>query len=50
MEFLFLKCSLKFMDTISHSEASLLGKFNMHQEINASFMTKNVNLAFFPWI
>ena len=30
------------MDTISHYEGSLLG----HQEINAPFMTKNVN---FPW-
>ena len=37
------------MDVISHSETSLLGKFNIHQENNASFMTKNVNFAFFPW-
>ena len=37
------------MDTNSHSETSLLGKFNMHQENNAPFMTKNVNFAFFPW-
>ena len=35
------------MDVISHSETSLLGKFNMHQENNAPFMTKNVNFAFF---
>ena len=34
---------------ISHSETSLLGKFYMHQENNAPFMTKNVNFAFFPW-
>ena len=34
------------MDTISHSETSLLE----HQEINAPFMTKNVNFAFFPWV
>ena len=31
------------MDTISHSKKSLLGKFYMHQEHNARFMTKNVN-------
>ena len=49
MEFLFLKCSGKFMDTVSHGETSLLGKFYMHQENNAPFMTKNVNFAFFPW-
>ena len=38
------------MDTISHSETSLLGKFYMHQENSAPLMTKNVNFAFFPWI
>ena len=37
------------MDTISHSETSLLGKFNMHQGNNAPFMTKNLNFAVFPW-
>ena len=37
------------MDTISHSEASLLGKFYVYQENNAPFMTKIVNFAFFPW-
>ena len=37
------------MDTISHSNTSFLGKFYMHQEHNAPFMTKNVNLAFFSW-
>ena len=37
------------MDTISHSEKSLLGKFYMHQENNAPFMTKNVDFAFLPW-
>ena len=37
------------MDTISHSETSLLGKSYMHQENNAPFMTKNVDFAFFPW-
>ena len=36
------------MDAISHSETSLLGKFYMHHE-NVPFMTKNVNVAFFPW-
>ena len=35
------------MDTISHSETSLLGKLYMHQENNASFMTKNEDFAFF---
>ena len=35
------------MDTISHNETSLLGKFYMHQENNPPFMTKNVNFAFF---
>ena len=35
------------MDAISHSETSLLGKFFMHQENDALFMTKNVNFAFF---
>lgn len=40
MEFLFLKCSWKLMDRISHSEASLLEKFFMHQENNSHFMTK----------
>ena len=35
------------MDAISHSETSLIGKFFMHQENNATFMTKN--FAFFPW-
>ena len=35
------------MDAISHSEASLLGKFYMHQENNAPFMTKNVNFTLF---
>ena len=35
------------MDTSSHSEASLLGKFDMHQENNAPFITKTVNFAFF---
>ena len=34
------------MDTISQSETSLLGKFYIHQENNAPFMTKN--FAFFP--
>ena len=43
------KCSWKFMDTISHSKKSLLGKFYIHQENNALFMTKNVNFAFFSW-
>ena len=33
------------MDRISHSETSLLGKFNMHQGNNAPFMTKNVNFV-----
>ena len=37
------------MGTISHSKTSLLGKFYMHQENNAPFLTKNVNYAFFPW-
>ena len=37
------------MDAISHSETSLLGKFYMHQENNAPFMTKNANFAYFPW-
>ena len=37
------------MDTISHSETSLLGKFNMHQGNNAPVMTKNLNFAVFPW-
>ena len=37
------------MDTISHSETSLLAKFYIHQQNNAPFMTKNVNFAFFPW-
>ena len=37
------------MDPISHSETSLLGKFYMHQENNAPFMTKNANFAYFPW-
>ena len=37
------------MDTISHSETSLLGKFYMHQDNNVPFMTKNLNFAFFPW-
>ena len=37
------------MDTISHSETSLLGRFYMHQENNEPFMTKNVNFAFFAW-
>ena len=36
------------MDTISHSETNLLGKFHIHQENNAPFMTKNVNFAVFP--
>ena len=35
------------MDTSSHNEASLLGKFYMHQENNTPFITKNVNFAFF---
>ena len=35
------------MDTIPHSETSLLGKVYMYQENNAPFMTKNVNFAFF---
>ena len=35
------------MNTISHSETSLLGKVCMHQENNALFMIKNVNFAFF---
>ena len=37
------------MDAISYTETSLLGKFYIHQENNAPFMTKNVNFAFFPW-
>ena len=36
------------MDTISHSETNLLGKFRIHQENNAPFMAKNVNFAVFP--
>ena len=36
------------MDTISHNETNLLGKFHIHQENNAPFMTKNVNFAVFP--
>ena len=49
MEVLFLKCSRKFKDTISHSETSHLGKIYMHQENNAPFMTKIINFAFFLW-
>ena len=49
MEFLFLKCSRKFMDTISHSETSLLGNFYMHEKNNVPFMIKNISFAFFPW-
>ena len=37
------------MDTISHSETSLLRNFYMYEENNAPLMTKNVNFAFFPW-
>ena len=37
------------MDTISHNEASSLGKFYMHQENNVPFMTKNVNFALSTW-
>ena len=37
------------MDMILHSETILLGKFYMHKENNAPFMTKNVKFAFFPW-
>ena len=37
------------MDTIPHSETSLLGNVYMYQENNAPFMTKNVNFAFFQW-
>ena len=37
------------MDTISHGETSLLGKFDMHQENNAPLIAKNVNFEFFPW-
>ena len=40
---------LKFMDTISHIETSLLRKVYMPQVNNAPFMIKNVNFAFFPW-
>ena len=47
MEFLYLKCFWKSVDTISPSETSLLGKFYMHQENNAPFMTKNVSFALF---
>ena len=49
MEFLFLKYSGKFMDTISHNETSFVTKFYMREENNVPFMTKNVNFAFFPW-
>ena len=35
------------MDTIPRSETNLLGKSYMHQENNPSFMTKNVDFAFF---
>ena len=35
------------MDTISHSETSLLGKFYMRQDNIVPFMTKNINFAFF---
>ena len=49
MAFLFLTCSWKFMDGISHSGTSLLGTFYMHQENNAPFTTKNVNFLSFPW-
>ena len=49
MEFLFLKCSSKFVNTISHSETSLLTKFYMYQENDAPFMIKNVNFPFFQW-
>ena len=37
------------MDMISHIEICLLGKFYMHLENNALFMTKNVYFEFFPW-
>ena len=37
------------MDTISHSETSIVGKFHMHQENNAPVIIKNVNFAFFTW-
>ena len=49
MEFLFLEYSWKFMDAISHSETSPLGKLYMHLEKNAPFMAKKENFAFFPW-
>ena len=49
MVFLFLKCSSKFLDTISYSETNDLGKFYMHQKHNVPFTTKNLNFAFFPW-
>ena len=49
MEFIFLKCTWTFTDTISQNETSLHGKFYMHQENNAPFIIKNVNFAFFPW-
>ena len=46
MEFLFLKCFWKFMDTISHSDPSLHRKFYMHQENNAFYDKKNANWHF----
>ena len=47
MEFLYLKCFWKSVDTILPGETSLLGKFYMHQENNAPFMAKNVSFVLF---
>ena len=47
MKLLFLTHSVKFMDTTLHCETYLLGKFYMHQENNAPFMTKNKICIFF---
>ena len=47
MEFLFLKCFWKFMDTISHSDPSSHRKFYMHQENNVPFMTKKMQIDTF---
>ena len=49
MEFLFLKCSWKFMDTISHNETSLLKYFTCIKKIMHFFMMKNVNFVLFLW-
>ena len=40
---------LKSIDTISHSETILIGKYYMHQQNNPRFMTKNVNFSFYQW-